>query len=141
MIININFKHLYCCFWCFGSFVIYVSHIVRKPVFGVSKQVQAQTRPQKIARGLKFQILQVEELHYLCSKNKDNDQLRGYCAADLCLLFLHMQKAGLYMTKLNYCSCVISLDSLLFLVFITYEQSHEKSCLWGFQPDPTKTRL
>ena len=35
------------------------------------------TMQQKMARGLKFQIQEVEELHCLCSENKDADQLRG----------------------------------------------------------------
>ena len=35
------------------------------------------------ARGLKFRILEVEGLYFLCSKNKDADQLRGYREADL----------------------------------------------------------
>ena len=39
------------------------------------------------ARGMKFPILEVEELYYLCSKNIDTDQLCGYCAADLHLSF------------------------------------------------------
>ena len=33
------------------------------------------TMHQKMARGLKFQIQEVEELHCLCSENKDADQL------------------------------------------------------------------
>ena len=38
---------------------------------------------QKIARGLKFRIYEVEGLYYLCSENKGADQLRGYREADL----------------------------------------------------------
>ena len=38
---------------------------------------------QKMARGLKFRIRKVEGLHYICSENKDADQLRGYREADL----------------------------------------------------------
>ena len=44
-------------------------------------------QPQKMARGLKFRILKVEGLYYLCSENKDADQLRGYREADLRLCF------------------------------------------------------
>ena len=40
-------------------------------------------QPQKIARGLKFQIKEVKGLYYPCSKNKGADQLSSYCAADL----------------------------------------------------------
>ena len=43
--------------------------------------------PQKMARGLKFQIYEVEGLYYLCRENKGADQLRGYREADLRLCF------------------------------------------------------
>ena len=36
-------------------------------------------QPQKMARGLKFRIKEVDGLYYLCSENKDTDQLHGYC--------------------------------------------------------------
>ena len=42
---------------------------------------------QKISRGLKFQIYEVERLYYLFGKNKGADQLRGYHEADLRLCF------------------------------------------------------
>ena len=42
---------------------------------------------QKMARGLKFQIKEVEGLYYLCSENKGADQLQGYREADLRLCF------------------------------------------------------
>ena len=42
---------------------------------------------QKMARGLKFRIEEVEGLYYLCSENKGADQLRGYREADLRLCF------------------------------------------------------
>ena len=42
---------------------------------------------QKMARGMKFRISEVEWLYYLCSENKGADQLRSYCAADLRLCF------------------------------------------------------
>ena len=41
----------------------------------------------KMARDLKFRILEVEGLYYRCSENKDADQLRGYREADLRLCF------------------------------------------------------
>ena len=56
-------------------------------------------QPQKIVRGLKFQIKDVEGLYYPCSESKGADQLRGYRKADLCL-FLHMQNAVVLMTWL-----------------------------------------
>ena len=38
---------------------------------------------QKMASGWKFWNYKVEELYYPCSENKDADQLRSYCEADL----------------------------------------------------------
>ena len=40
------------------------------------------SQPQKVARGLTFQIEQVEGLYYLCSENEGAGQLRSHCAAD-----------------------------------------------------------
>ena len=62
---------------------------MRKPTFwfptwfNTNKAVQLQ----KMARGLKFRIQEVEELYYLCSENKGVDQLHGYREADLRLCF------------------------------------------------------
>ena len=42
---------------------------------------------QKMARGLKFRIKEVEGLYYPSSENKGADQLRGYREADLRLCF------------------------------------------------------
>ena len=44
-------------------------------------------QPQKMAGGLKIQILEVEGLYYLGSENKDADQLCSHCAADLRFCF------------------------------------------------------
>ena len=44
-------------------------------------------QPQKMTRGLKIQIWEVEGLYYPCSENKGADQLRGYREADLRLCF------------------------------------------------------
>ena len=64
---------------------------MRKPVFEISDQVQHKSgctlEAQKTTRGLKFRILEVEGLYYLCSDNKGADQQRGYRAADLRLCF------------------------------------------------------
>ena len=54
---------------------------MRKPVFGVSVQ------SQKMVRGLKFRITEVEGLYYLCSENKCADQLHSYREADMRLCF------------------------------------------------------
>ena len=62
---------------------------MRKPVFRVSDRSDTNraVQSQKMAGGLKFQILEVEELYKLCSENKDTDQLRSYRDADLSLCF------------------------------------------------------
>ena len=48
----------------------------------MSNTIQA-VQAQKMDRGLKFGIKEVEGLGYQCSENKGADQLRGYQAADL----------------------------------------------------------
>ena len=40
-------------------------------------------QPWKMARGLKFLILEVDCLYYLCSENNGADQLPGYRSAPL----------------------------------------------------------
>ena len=80
-----------------------MSLIVRKSVLGVADTNRA-VQPQKLARGLKFGMYEVEGLYYLCSGNKDADQLRDYRQADQRLCFPHMQKAGFLMTWLNFLS-------------------------------------
>ena len=45
-----------------------------------------------MARGLKFQIWEVEGLYYLCIENKGPDQLRCYRAADPVLVFAYAKK-------------------------------------------------
>ena len=49
-------------------------------------------QPQKVTRGLKFGISEVEGLYYLCSENKGADQLRGYHTSDLRLCFRTCKK-------------------------------------------------
>ena len=48
-------------------------------------------KPQNMVRGLKIQIKKVEGLYYqwVCSKNKDTDQLCDHQAADLCLELIY----------------------------------------------------
>ena len=62
---------------------------MRKPTiwFPTWSDTNQAVQLQKIATGLKFQIEEVEGLHYLCSENKGADQLRGYREADLRLCF------------------------------------------------------
>ena len=61
----------------------------RKCVFGfpTKSDTNRAVQPQKIARGLKFRILEVEGLYYPCSENKGADQLLGYREANLRLCF------------------------------------------------------
>ena len=62
---------------------------MRKPTFWFPtwSDINQAVQLQKMARGLKFRILKVEELCFLCSENKGADQLRGYREADLRLCF------------------------------------------------------
>ena len=61
-----------------------MSLVLRKPVWS---DTNPAVQPQKMARGLKFRIDEVEGLYYPCSENKGTDQLRGYHEADLRLCF------------------------------------------------------
>ena len=49
-------------------------------------------QPQKMARGLEFQIQKEEGLYNLFSGNKCADQLCSYCTADLHLCFCKCRK-------------------------------------------------
>ena len=62
---------------------------MRKSVFGVltRSDTNRAVQPQKMARSLKFRILEEEGLYYLCSETKAADQLCGYREADLGLCF------------------------------------------------------
>ena len=50
-------------------------------------------QPQKMARGLKFRIQEVEGFYYLCSEINSADQLHSYYAADLRLCFFAYGKS------------------------------------------------
>ena len=69
--------------------------------FPTRSDINRAVQSQKMARGLKFRILVVEGLYYLCSENKGSDQLRGYREADLCLCFRICKKNGFLTTRLN----------------------------------------
>ena len=69
--------------------------------FGVSKQVQHKSDCATIEDGLSLQIFDYDRRGtILCSENKEADQLRSYCAADLRLCFLICKKNGFLMTWL-----------------------------------------
>ena len=63
---------------------------MRKPTFWFKTRSDTNwaVQSQKMARGLKFGIKKVEGSYYLCSENKDADQLRSYREADLRLCFI-----------------------------------------------------
>ena len=63
--------------------------------FDTNRTVQTQ----KMARGLKFLILEVKGLYYLCSENNGTVQLRGLRAANLQLCFC-ICKTVFFMTRL-----------------------------------------
>ena len=52
-------------------------------VFPTGYDTNWAIQPQKMVRGLKFQILKEGGLFYLCSENDSADQLGGYGTADL----------------------------------------------------------
>ena len=54
------------------------------------------------ARGLKFRISGVKELHYLCSENYGADQLRGYRTADRRFCFRICKKVDFLLTRLKW---------------------------------------
>ena len=55
----------------------HLSCVIRKPVFGfpTNSDTNLAVHPQKMARGSKFWIKEVEGLYYLCCENKGADQL------------------------------------------------------------------
>ena len=67
---------------------------MRKPTFWFPtwSDTNQAVQLQKMARGLKFRILEEEGLYYLFSDNIGADQLRGYREADLHLCFCICKK-------------------------------------------------
>ena len=55
--------------------------------FPIWSNTNRAVQPQKIARGLKSRIKEVEGLYYLCSINKGSDQLCCFHEADLPFCF------------------------------------------------------
>ena len=65
-------------------------HLSTRRVKKMSSSIPTTNRAVKLywtARGLKFWILEVEGLFYLCSENKGADQLHSHRATDLRLCF------------------------------------------------------
>ena len=73
-----------------------LSRVMRKPTFWFPtwSDTNQAVQLQKMARGLKFRISEVEELYIPCSENKGADQLRGP-------LFSHMQIVDFLLTQLK----------------------------------------
>ena len=59
----------------------------RSSGFPTRSDTNQAVQSQKMARGMKFRIQEVEGLYYPCSENEGADQLRGYREADLRLCF------------------------------------------------------
>ena len=71
---------------------------MRKPVFGVSYQVQHKPGCTATESGMRLEISDLEEegLYYLYSENKGSDQLHGHCAADSIFVFACAKSRFLY---------------------------------------------
>ena len=63
--------------------------VMRKPTlwFTTWSDTNQAIQLQKMARGLKFRMKEVEGLYHLCRENKCADELHGYRKADLRLSF------------------------------------------------------
>ena len=60
--------------------------------FPTKSDTNRAVQTKKMVRGLKFRILKVKRLYFLCSKKKGADQLHSHCAADLRLCFCICKK-------------------------------------------------
>ena len=72
---------------------------------------------QKEARSLKFRMQEKEGLYYLCSKNKDADQLCSHCSADCAFVFANAKSIFLMMW-LTLCTCTSSLGLQNVMFFV-----------------------
>ena len=69
----------------------------------IRSDTKQAVQSQKMARGLKFPICEVEGLYYLCSQSKGTEQLGSYCTADLGLCFRIYKKTGfLFLNALHF---------------------------------------
>ena len=69
----------------------------------------------------------MEELYYLCSENKGADQLRNYCAADLCLCF-RICKEPVFSQRGSFANTWPCLSDLLFNFNIKQILKFNKLC-------------
>ena len=110
----------------------HMSRIVRKSVC----RILDKARHKPGCTATEFRIYEVEGLYSLSSENKGADQLctanqrlsfhtcKKHRAADLCLCFLHMQKASFLMTQL-----IIELPHEKTNILHLRKQRH-RSALW-----------
>ena len=94
-----------------------MSLVVRKPTRSDTNQA---VQPQKMARGLKFQIYEEEGLYYLCSENKGADQFRGLPAKLICVFVFDNAKSP------------FSHDAAQMLIY-RFKHFSIKLVLWGTQ--------
>ena len=93
-----------------------MSHLVEKPTiwFPNGSDTNQAVQSQKQARSLKFWSYKVDELYYMCSKNKGADQLRSYCEAELrlcaciCRLLVFPWGSSNVVCKLNFFNFILS---------------------------------
>ena len=90
----------------------------RSSGFPTRSDTNQAVQPQKMARGLKFCISEVDGLYYLCSENKGDDQLRGTRSWSASL-FSHMQKSGFLMTQFIFRYRGSSMGAYVLLTLLT----------------------
>ena len=93
-------------------------------------------QPHKMVTGLKLCMQEVEVLYFLCSENKNADQLRGYREADLRLCFRICKKPvfsrrGSYLKRKEVLPhiCLSILELNLIVVELVVGQSKRKVVL------------
>ena len=81
---------------------------------------------------LSFWIMIEEGLYYLCSENKEADQLRSDCAADLHLCFRICKKTGFLITW--HLKIIVERISIMHFMphkFVDDEVRKSKICMMG----------
>ena len=79
---------------------------MRSSEFPTRSDTNQAVQLQKMDRGLKFRIKEVEGLYYPYCENKGTDQLNGFRRAALRLCF-HICKKSVLMTRLIFCRYAI----------------------------------
>ena len=98
-----------------------MSRIMRKPLNAVSKQVRHKLACTVTKGGQKLEILDLESrgklMFFPCSENEGNNQLCGYCEADLRLCFRIMQIVGFLIMWLIYFLALYSAETRVKSIF------------------------